>query len=216
MHAKLMTGIFLSMVIIGAATAASICPFPTAPSELQQNYAEGSVLNGGMVNGALFVSQGTLATVMGNVTGYSSTEKDVLASAQEILYTDDYSFSSDMFSSESGISVTGGGASYSESGMYDYVRSVNPMYCERAFSGVDVKLTEGAFGSALNMTGMSTSILNHDSAIQGTGSFSGTAYYSLMEGMNKTVSGTESMYDRVSMVGAFEFAREVKFKSIKP
>ncbi len=213
---QILTGLFLSMFIIGAATASTICPFPVKPSELQQNYAEGTFLNGGTINGALFVSQGTLSTIQGNVTGYASTSKDALASAQEILYTDESSFASDLFRSESGIIVSGGSADYKESGMYDYSKKVNPMYCERAYSGVDLSLTDGAFGSALNMTYMSTSILNHDSAIQGTGSFSGNAYYNMMEGYNQTISGTSSMYDHVSMVGTFEFARNVHFKSIKP
>lgn len=216
-HEKLVTGLFLSMILIGAATAATICPFPTLkPTELQHVSFDGSILNGGVVNGALFVSQSTLATVSGNVTGYMSTEKDALASAEEILYSDEYSFGSDLFASESGISITNGGGTYQESGMYDYSNKINPMYCERAFSEVKMSITDGAFGSTLNMTGMSTSILNHNSAIQGTGSFSGNAYYNIMEGYNQTISGTLSGYDRVSMVGTMEFARNVHFKSIKP
>lgn len=207
---------FLVLILVGTVSAVNICPFPVKPSELQQNYAEGMFLNGGTINGALFVSQGTLSTIQGNITGYASTSKDALASAQEILYTDESSFASDLFTSESGISVSGGGATYQESGMYDYCKKVNPMYCERAYSGVDLSLTNGAFGSALNITGMSTSILNHNSAIQGTGSFSGNAYYNMLEGMNQTVSETLSAYDKVSMVGTLEFARNVHFKSIKP
>lgn len=209
MISKLMTALFVSLLIISAATAASMCPLdPIEPSEAAAMFAEGSISNGGIVNGVLFLDAFQVAGTMGNVTGVTSANKYLVGSGREIAYADTTSTMLDTLKTETGISLSGGKLTYGESAMYDIATNQT---CERAISSAGFSITNGQYASAVDMTNLvSTNVLSHSMAIEGTGTFSASSGYGLMQNTTVMFNG-----DKLTAIGDMKFAREVFFKSIK-
>lgn len=215
---KLMTILMLSTFLISAACAAYMCPLdPLNPSETVKTYAEGTISNGGIVNGVLFLDSSQVTGVSGNVTGYTSANKNIVGSGKELAYTDTTSTTADSIKTETGILISGGRATYSESAMYSYTTpDVNNTsdytpFCEHAISSTMFSIANGQYVSSIDVIGMvSTNALSHSMAIEGTGTFSASSGYGLMQ-------NTTSMFtrDKLTAIGNMKFGREVTFKSIK-
>lgn len=217
-HEKLVTGLFLSMILIGAASAVNICPFdPISPTEAATTFSEGTISNGGIVNGILFLDAYQSTGITGNVTGYASSVKSLVGSGSEIAYADTTSTDPNLLKIETGISLTGGRLTYGESSMYSYATPniTNDEYepfCEQAISGVWFSITNGQYASNVDMNNMiSTNIFTHDTAIEGTGTFTAYSGYGIMQKESFMFNG-----DRLTAIGNMSFARNVHFKSIKP
>jgi hypothetical protein len=218
MISKLMTVLFLSIFIVGAACAVPMCPFdPIEPSEAAQTYAEGSISNGGIVNGLLFLEAFQVTGITGNMTGYTSANKYLVGSGRELAYADTMSTMLDTLKTETGISLNGGRATYGESAMYSYATpNVNGTddyepFCEQAMTSAAFSITNGQYASTIDMTNLvSTNVLSHSMAIEGTGMFSASSGYGLMQNTSVMFNG-----DKLTAIGDMKFAREVIFKSIK-
>jgi hypothetical protein len=225
MISKLMTALFLSIMIIGAASAVTICPFdPIDPSEAMHTSFEGLITNGGIVSGFMF---GTTEHVSGinetELTGYISSGKDLIGKGTDIKYANEFGVTGDTVTSTTGVSLDRGRVNFGESTLLSYATQSNVMndnstyipFCEHMYSGMDVMLTSGTFGSTINtLGGGSTNLLQHDAAVSGIGSFSGVASYGLMQG-NVTASNTMFTRDTIHLIGNMEFGRTVSFKSVK-
>lgn len=203
---------FLVLILFGSVMASPVCPWePLKPSELGFTSITGQLSNGGTVNGVLFMGSSTLSGEVGNTTGYVSTSKDVLGKAQEITYAGTESLG---YTSETAFIVSSGSLNFKESGMLSYSSTENPMYCEDAYTNVEVHLSDGQFASTMNVQSP-VSLINHNSAVEGTGSFSGQSAYSLLEGSNRTISSYTKLQDHVLAIGEINFGREVLYKSVK-
>lgn len=217
MYRKVITCAIALILIVGVVSAVPLCPMdPITPTEMGVDSFETSIVNGGLITGFMF---GSTESVLGinqtNETGYMSTSRSLLGKGIDLKYANEFT-QSDVMNSETGFTVGRGRLNYDESTMYSVVSNDTHQYCEQALSGVNVMLTEGTFGSTMSNSLLgSTSLLNHDSAVIGTGSYSAIASYSLLQGTNSTVSEHMFTRDSISMIGKMEFARQVHFKSVK-
>ena len=157
---------FLVLILFGSVMASPVCPWePLKPSELGFTSITGQLLNGGTVDGVLFMGSSTLSGEVGNTTGYVSTSKDVLGKAQEITYAGTESLG---YTSETAFIVSSGSLNFKESGMLSYSSTENPMYCEDAYTNVEVHLSDGQFASTMNVQSPVT-LISHNSAVEGIG-----------------------------------------------
>lgn len=225
MYRTLISLSFVVLLCIGAATAATICPFNIpSPSEAARTTFNGNLTNGGLINGIFFVTEDTLLGQSGEVTGFVSESKDAMGRGTDIEYADTQAVSMNTFTGETGISLGSGKVNYEQSLVYSYA-TPNPIadenstyvpFCEQGMSRVDIMFTSGSVGAQSNVIGfVGTNSLSHVSAIEGFGKYSAESGYNMMQGFNGTVSNYVSTKDRVTFLGDLQFGRTVNFKSVK-
>ena len=203
----MLTILTLLTLTLTLTVSGSMCPLePITPSEASSLYAEGSISNGGTVNGVLFMGSSNIVGVVGNSTGYGSTASSFVGKGA-ITYADTLSFV-DSLSRETGLSIGSGRAIYEESAAYDYVTDTPS--CEVAYSSTGINIVSGQFASDMYILPAGTNLMQHNAAVSGTGSFSAGSGYSFMT--NESYSRSS---DRVFAIGDLKFARQVSFKSVK-
>jgi hypothetical protein len=208
---------FLVLISVVGFTTAGICPFdPLTPNEVSIGSLSGSVANGGSVNGTIFLSSGSVEGVNGEITGYISETRDLLGKGT-ILYADTSALNG--FTGETGVSLDSGALSYSESAMYSFATpdpncsetSTYTPFCVDALSDTKIYMNTGEYASTVNLLGTST-LLNHNSAMAGDGSYQASSAFKFMEGCNGTVQKYSQSSDKVTLIGDITFGRQVNFK----
>ena len=220
----------LLLVLIGigmlvlAVSASTICPLdPLVPSEASASNMNFSISQGGSTNNLFVSSSSSYSGEVGDVTGYVSSSTNILGIAGTISFASERNSDTGVYGSTTGVDLSVGRLLGSESVMLDYATpnascNENTTYvpfCEYAKSNYKVDLTEGGFGSTIStLSFISTNKLTHQSAVQGSGSYSAGSAIGQISGCNGTVSKFQFSSDSVSLTGSrIEFGRVVEFLS---
>lgn len=214
------------VLLVLSVSAATICPLdPITPSEASATNTNFSITQGGSTNNVLFSSSNEISGISGEVTGYTSTSTDILGVAGNINFASEKGSDSGAYQSTTGVDLTGGRLIGSESVMMAYLTPVaacteNTTYvpfCEYAESNYKADLTEGGFGSTIStMSFISMNKLTHQSAVQGSGTYSAASAIGSVSGCNGTISKYQFSSDAISLTGSkIEFGRVVQFLSTR-
>jgi hypothetical protein len=213
-------------MLVFTVSAVTLCPLdPLVPSEASVSNMNYNISQGGSTNNVFVAHSSDLSGEIGDVTGYVSSNTNILGVAGSIEFASEKGSDSGTYGSTTGVDLTGGRLIGSESVMMSYLtpngscdeNSTYVPFCEYVKSDYKVDLTEGGFGSTISsMAFISTNKLTHQSVVQGSGTYSAGSAIGLMSGCNGSVSKYQFSSDGVSLTGSrIEFGRVVQFLSTR-
>ena len=223
---KVLFTLIMAALLVLTVSATTICPLdPLVPSEASASNMNFSISQGGSTNNFFVAHSSELSGEIGDVTGYVSSSTNILGFAGTISFASEKGSDTGAYGSTTGVDLSGGRLVGSESVMLSYLtpngscdeNSTYVPFCEYAKSNYNVDLTEGGFGSTIStLSFISTNKLTHQSAVQGSGTYSAGSAIGQISGCNSTISKYQFSSDGVSLTGSkIEFGRVVQFLSTR-